>query len=164
MVSKLFALIFGGIGLVMLVIALAFGLNTALSISQSSTAEGTVIDAGNPSGGRKVRALIEFTASNGQVVQFRSNTGTNPPEFQTGQKVKVFYKPADPAGSAFPDSFISLWFWSLLSGLLGLVFGGIGLVCLIMWYTSYRKKKWLQQHGQRITAEITAVRQNRTKW
>ena len=160
MVSRILGLTFGGIGLVMLVIALGFGINTALAISSSLTATGTVIDGGDSSGGGKARALIEFTDSAGRPVQFRSNTASNPPEFQTGQKVKVYYKSSDPAGSAFPDSFISLWFWSLLSGLLGLVFAGTGLVCLIIWYMGWRKKKWLQQHGRRITAEITAVRQN----
>jgi hypothetical protein len=160
MVARLFGLIFGGIGLFFLAIALGFGINTALLISQSTTADGTVIDGGNASGGRKVRALIEFTAATGQTVEFRSAIASNPPEFQTGQKVRVYYKPADPAGSAQVDSFISLWFWSWLFVLLGLVFGGIGLVSLIMWYTGYRRKKWLQQHGQRVKAEITAVKKN----
>lgn len=160
MVARLIGFIFGGIGLGTLAIAFVFAINTTLFISQSTTANGTVTNGGDTSSGRKVTALIQFTAANGQAVQFRSAVASNPPEFQTGQKVKVFYKPSDPAGSAQVDSLISLWFWSLLFGFLGLVFAAIGLVSLIIWYMGNRKKRWLQQHGQRISAEVTAVRKN----
>ena len=161
MVARLFGLIFGGIGLATLAVALVFGITTALAISSSSTANGTVIDGGDTSGGRKVTALIEFTDAAGQTVRFRSAIASNPAEFQTGQQVKVFYKPSDPAGTAMVDSLISLWFWALLFGFLGLVFGIIGLVSFLIWFGDYRKKKWLEQHGQRILAVITDVRINR---
>lgn len=160
MVSKLFGFIFGGIGLVLLVMALGFAFSTGLAIGSSSAANGVVIDGGDTGGGRKVTALIEFTSQAGQVVRFRSAIASNPAEFQTGQQVKVYYKPSDPAGSAMVDSVIQLWFWSLLFGFLALVFGTIGLVSLVIWFTGERKKKWLEQHGQRIQARITEVKKN----
>lgn len=161
MVSKLIGLIFGIMGLGMLAIALVFFISTSLSISSSLTADGTVIDGGDTSGGRKVTAIIQFTDSTGQAVRFRSAIASNPAEFQTGQKVKVYYKQSDSSGTAMADSLISLWFWALLLGFLGLVFSLIGLGGFFVWYTGYRKKKWLQQHGQRITAQITEVKVNK---
>jgi hypothetical protein len=160
MVARLIGFIFGGIGLIQLIIALVFGITTALAISSSTTANGVVIDGGDTSGGRKVTALIEFTASNGQVVQFRSAIASNPAEFQTGQQVRVYYKTSNPADSPMVDSLISLWFWTGLFGILGGVFFIIGLVSLAIWYGGVRKKKWLLQHGHRITAEVTAVKKN----
>ena len=160
MVARLIGFIFGGIGLLQVLIALVFGINTVLAISSSTTANGVVIDGGDTSGGRKVTALIEFTASNGQVVRFRSAIASNPPEFQTGQQVKVYYKTSDPAGSAMVDSLISLWFWTGLFGILGLVFLVVGLVGLAIWYGGLRKKRWLLQYGQRIPAVVTEVRMN----
>jgi hypothetical protein len=160
MVARLIGFIFGGIGLLQLIIALGFGLSTTLAISSSVTANGVVIDGGNTSGGRKVTGLIEFTASNGQVVRFRSPIASSPPEFQTGQQVKVYYKTSDPAGSAMVDSLISLWFWTGLFGILGLVSFSVGLVSFSIWYAGTRKRKWLLQHGHRITAEVTEVKKN----
>lgn len=160
MVARLIGFIFGGIGLLQIVIALVFGISTALAISSSTTANGVVIDGGDTSSGRKVTALIEFTAASGQTVRFRSAIASNPPEFQTGQQVKVYYKPSDPAGTAMVDSLVSLWFWSGLFGILGLVFLVIGLVSLAIWVRGVRLKKWLMQYGQRITAEVTVVKKN----
>ena len=161
MVSKLIALIFGISGLGMLVVALVFFVSTSLAISSSLTANGTVIDGGDTSGGRKVAAVIQFTDSTGQAVRFRSAIASNPAEFQTGQKVKVYYKQSDASGTAMADSLISLWFWALLFGFLGAVFGIAGLVGFFIWYTGYRRKNWLRQHGQRILAVITEVKINK---
>lgn len=160
MVSKLLAKIFGGFGAALLLVALFLGVSTELFIGQASVAEGTVIAAGNPNSSARSSALIRFTAANGQVVEFNSPVRSNPPEFRLGQTVRVYYEAADPSGSARPDSFLSLWFWPGLAGLLGLVFGIVGAGFFMVWLLNWRKQKWLQLHGQRLTAEIIAIRQN----
>jgi hypothetical protein len=160
MVSKALFNIFGLIGLGFLVIALIFGITTQLFISQASVAQGTVIGAASPDSGRRSSALIRFSTSDGQVVQFNSPVQSNPPEFHLGQTVRVYYNLSDPQSSARPDSWLSLWFWTGLAGLLGLVFGLVGAGFFSAWYLNYRKQKWLQRHGQRLTAVITAIRQN----
>ena len=160
MIWKVFAIIFGGIGTILLVIALVFGISTQLFISQASVADGTVISAASPDSTRKSVATISFTTSGGQIFQFNSSVNSSPPEFRLGQQVKVFYNPSDPAGTARPDSFISLWFLTAVFGFLTLVFGGLGMAFFIAWFTSWKKRRWLQSHGERVTAKVTAIRLN----
>src|SRR4051794_376600 len=123
MIWKPFELIFGGIGLVLLLVALGFAINTALFISQAAVADGTVIAAAPPGSTYKSVATITFTTNSGREVEFTSSVRTSPPEFRQGQRVRVFYNPSDPAGSAQAESFISQWFFPALFGFLGLVFG-----------------------------------------
>lgn len=160
MIWKLFAIIFGGIGAILLLIALVFGSSTQLFISQASVADGTVIAAASPDSTRKSVATISFTTSSGQEVQFNSPVSSSPPEFRLGQKVKVYYNPSDPAGSARPDSFLSLWFFSMLSGILALAFCGVGFGFFIVWFLNWKKRKWLQSNGERVTAQVTNIRLN----
>lgn len=160
MIWKLFAAIFGGIGAILLLIALFFGISTQLFISQAEVANGTVISAASPNTTRRTVATISFTAANGQQVEFNSQVSSSPPEFTAGQRVLVYYDPANPAGSARPNSFLSLWFLPMLFGILGLVFFGVGTGFFMVWFSNWRKKKWLSGYGQRITARITGVRLN----
>lgn len=160
MIWKLFALIWGGISALMLLIALIFGIMTQLFISQASGADGTVIAAASPNSTRRSLATIEFTTATGQGVQFNTSISSSPPEFKSGQKVRVYYNPADPAGSARADSFMSLWFFTFLFGLLGLGFGGVGAGFFTAWFLNWRKRKWLGFNGERVRATITTVRLN----
>ncbi len=160
MVSKVLFITFGAIGLGFLAVAAFFSITTQLFISQASVADGTVIWAASPDSVRRSSALIRFTTSDGRIVEFNSPVQSNPPEFQLGQPVRVYYNLADPQSSARPDSLLSLWFWPGLAGLLGLVFGLVSAGFFSVWYANYRKRKWLQHHGQPVTAVITAIRQN----
>lgn len=162
MIFKPFALIFGGIGVVMLLVATGFTISTALFLSQSAQADGVVIEAAPPGSTYKSTATIEFTTADGRQVQFNSGVRASPPEFRQGQRVRVYYDPANPAGSARVNSLLSMWFLTGLFGILGLVFGGVGLGFAIPWVSGARKKKWLSLNGQRVTAYITGVVLNRS--
>ncbi|MDB5078117.1 MAG: hypothetical protein JWP00_41 [Chloroflexi bacterium] len=160
MVYKIFARVFGGIGAFFLLVSLIITISTTLFISQSLTAGGTVTDVIKPNN-RSYIFVISFTPSIGQPVQFSTTASANPPAFQAGQQVRVYYNPSDPANSARVDSFTSLWFWTVLPGLLGLAFGGVGLGFFLTMNFKERKQKWLRLHGQPLTARVTAVRLNR---
>ncbi len=140
MVSKVLAIIFGAIGGGFLLITLFFVISTNMFISQASVAEGTVISAAPPDTGRRSAAQIRFNDANGQVVQFTTNVNSNPPEFQLGQKVRIYYNLADPQSSARADSFLSLWFLSGLFGLFALIFGGIGLGSFTIWLLNRKSR------------------------
>jgi len=157
---NLMAKFFGGAGLVCLLIALVFGVSTQLFLSQASVADGTVIGPRNPESGRKYASTISFTTANGQAVQFTTSVSSSPPEFQLGQKVKIYYSPDNPEASARPDSFLSLWFLPGLFGLLALIFGGLGIGFYMVDFLNRRKIKWLQTNGQRVTAVVSEVRLN----
>lgn len=158
MVAKILGLIFGGTGAVALLIVLFFTIGNLTFISQASVADGTVIRVQRAGNG--YNAEINFTTSDGRAIQFTSLVQSNPPEFEVGQKVRVYYNLNNPAESAKPDSFLSFWFWPGLFGIFVVVFGGIGLVCYSIYYFSQRKIKWLQRNGQRVTGHITSIRLN----
>ena len=158
MVARIIGKVFGIFGAVMFLIALVFMVTTLLFISQASVATGTVLR--ESFGGRTYRATISFITAAGQDVQFDSSVRTSPPEFQVGQKVRVYYNQDDPGGSARVDSFISLWFLPGLFALLGLVFSAIGTAFYLVYFLNKRKQQWLQRNGQRLTAEVSSVRLN----
>jgi hypothetical protein len=64
--------------------------------------------------------IFEFTTAGGEEIQFRSNSGANPPSHKEGDEVEVLYDPYQPL-DARENSFSGLW---MLSTIL-LAFGGI---------------------------------------
>lgn len=100
--------------------------------------------------------VIEFTADNGQAVEYHSTSGSNPPEFRVGEKVNIFYDPADPQNAKI-DSFLDLWFIGVIFSGIGLVGVIIGSVILLLQFKKSRNKKWLLQYGQPVQAIINQV-------
>ncbi len=74
----------------------------------ASRATGTVVDAktawvdpGGPgpignTGGWLRFPVVRYQTASGQMVTFRSRTGTQPSPYKVGQQVPVLYNPADP--------------------------------------------------------------------
>ncbi len=159
-VFRIIGRVFGLIGLGGLLLALGFVTTTLLFISGAKVADGTVVD--NLRGSKNsLRAVIEFPVD-GRTVRFNDSVATNPPQYTTGQRVKVYYNADDPAGSARPDGFASLWFLPLLITLLAGIFGAIGLGFLSVVWVKARKVAWLRRNGLRLEAEVTGVQLNRS--
>jgi hypothetical protein len=161
MITKIFSIIFGGIGAAFLVVTLIFVASNLSFLGEASVADGTVVQLQLTDKRSAYQPVITFTTSTGQRVQFTDTVASNPPQFSVGQSVKVYYKPSDPAGSARVDSLISFWFLPGLFGIFTVVFGGIGAGFFTVGYLKRRKQKWLQLNGQQVTAEITDIQLNR---
>jgi hypothetical protein len=158
MVAKILSYIFGAIGAVAFVLMLFLVITTFTFISQASTTEGTVTKVQRA--GRGFNAVIGFNTLNGRAVEFTTPGSTNPPEFQVGQRVRIYYNPDNPASSARPDSFYSLWFWQLFPGIFALIFGGLGLAFFSVYFFNQRKIKWLRRYGQTVTGQIDRIQLN----
>ncbi len=158
MVARIIGLGFGAIAGVALLILGFVTIGNLTFISQASTANGTVIKF--RSGGRGVYPVISFITADGRSVQFTGPVGSNPPEFEIGQTVKVYYNQDNPVGSAKPDSLLSLWFYAGLAGIFAVIFGVLGLSFYSAFFIRQRRIKWLQQNGQRITGEVANIRLN----
>jgi hypothetical protein len=161
MITKIFSIIFGGIGAAFLVVTLIFVASNVAFLGEASVANGTVIQLQLTDKKSAYQPVITFSTTTGQQVQFTDTVASNPPQFTVGQSVKVYYKPDDPAGSARVDSLLSFWFLPGLFGIFTLVFGGIGTGFFTAGYLKRQKQKWLQLNGQTVTAEITDVQLNR---
>lgn len=136
-------------------------------LSQASRATGTVVDmeAGTSrrsssrgsSGSQPVYyPIVGFTTDAGQAIRFRGSVGSNPPGFQRGDTIKVVY-PASQPEDAQIDSFMQLWFFSLITGGMGILFFAAGLSVLVYGIMRRRQMAWLTQNGQRIQADITGI-------
>jgi len=92
---KYFSLTFLGVGIVLLVFAAFFMLMEQSFLARALSANGTLIDYSHTSRGSSC-PIIEFTAHSGEQVRYHSNICSNPPAYQPGQKVKVYYDPNNP--------------------------------------------------------------------
>ena len=73
-----------------------------------------------------------------------------------GDTVRVRYLKEDPFQARI-DTFIQLWFFPLIFGGLGFLFGMVGSVLMLTVLWSARKEKWLLENGQIVMADIQEI-------
>jgi Protein of unknown function (DUF3592) len=99
---------------------------------------------------------VHFRTADGQEITMITNSGSSPPSYYVGEAVTILYDPRQPYRAEI-RSFGDLWTSPLVFSGLGLIFLSIGAGPAIWWGLSARKNAWLQENGQRITAQITHV-------
>lgn len=128
-------------------------------LATASRAEGSVVALehrrGGEGGGTYV-PVVMFRTEHGEEITFRGTVATNPPAFRTGETVRVLYDP-DMTVPPRIDSFWQLWFGTVILGILGSVFGGIGWGYWGSKIAGRRLEAWLDRHGRRIEAEVVDV-------
>jgi hypothetical protein len=95
---------------VALAVALVSGGFTARFISHSVVASGTVTGLDEQSGenGKMFAPEYTFVAQDGRTYNAVSTSASNPPAYQVGQSIRVFYDPHYPEHNRI-DSFWNLW-------------------------------------------------------
>jgi Protein of unknown function (DUF3592) len=154
--------LFSGIGLAMLAAALFWYQSVKAFVAGASVAQGTVVELVRSQSGSDsptYRPVVRFNASDGQAIEFTSKMGSNPPSYRKGEKVEVFYKPADPQ-NAMINGFFSLWGGPVIVGGLGAVFflvgGGIWLFARL----KGQRDEYLMTHGTPIQTKFQSVELN----
>lgn len=66
---------------------------------------------------------------NGYDYKFVSSSGSNPPEYQTGQSVEVMYDPQNPFNADI-NSWSDKWFGVIIFIILGIVFTALGALLI----------------------------------
>lgn len=145
--------IFPGIGLLLLVIAVSMQVYRLSDQAQMSHTRGKIIDleSGCPS--------LLFSDANEQVHRYRSNTCTNPPAFEMGEWVNLYYDPQNPADARI-DSFGQNWAGSLIVGGIGVVFLLIGLALVLPPLIGRLRGASLLTTGTPVQAEVVDVELN----
>ncbi|MFB6856057.1 DUF3592 domain-containing protein [Streptomyces sp. NPDC056341] len=82
------------------------------------------------SSGPTAHPVVEFKPAGGELTTFRSSMGSNPPAYDTGERVGVLYR-ADDLEDAKIDGFVSLWLIPLIFCGIGLLIAGIGTAIAI---------------------------------
>ena len=162
--TRLIFRIFTITGLLFLVIGCFSVMHTRLFLRRASKAQGIVIqNIWEESGGRSRSMVaypqVRFQTKVGDVILFKSRSGSNPAAFELNQEVTVVYDVADPH-HAYIDSFGQLWALSIIPLAIGAGFTLPELCFVLIRRAGVRKENWLQLNGQRIQAELTEVSLN----
>lgn len=126
--SNLFFYIFGGVALILLVLAGIFALRQAGTQDHVRTM-GVVVEHRWSNDGDTAYVIIEFQAEDGRRFEIRSGVASSNPK-PIGADVPVAYPPGDP-GSAYVDTFWDRWFLVVLLGGLGIVFLAIAIIVTV---------------------------------
>jgi hypothetical protein len=128
----LFGSLFGGIGLLLLAICTVNISHTREFLAEAETATGTVIELvkrrSRDSDGYATDyyyPVVEFTAFNGDLYQFESQTGSSPPSVQVGEAVEIIYDPENIKDARI-RGFFSLWGFAFIFGLVGTIYILVG--------------------------------------
>jgi hypothetical protein len=135
---KLFVLIFGGIGVILLSIAGIVYVREQRFLSTAEQVTGSVVDldrSGGSDGSSAFCPVIEFNTKAGEPVRYYGNVCSNPPSYELGEQVDVVYDPQEISHVQMTG------FWSQYTGVF--VLGIIGLVFLLItiWGVIPAKKK-----------------------
>lgn len=119
-------LVFGGVGLLLCAGAWLLYQNTAAFTASASRAQGEVIALQRVESSRRNssdtwRPLVRFKAPSGETIEFAPSSSSNPPAYDKGEIVGVYFDAADPH-DAMLDGFFSLWGGATILGGLGAVF------------------------------------------
>lgn len=114
-------------GLTMLTLAVYHFVPAYHFKSRAQETEGVVVTLHATHSGKSTIywPMIEFRTRDSRVVRFRSLSGSNPPSYEVGERVRVLYDESAP-DKARIDSFMSMWSLVLILGGLGCVFFFIG--------------------------------------
>jgi hypothetical protein len=122
--------IFCAAGPVVLVVAAVTGVERALSIRSSSSADGVVLALRSIPGSTKksLAPIFRFTALNGMTFTVTSNIYERPSAWQLGGRLRVLYQEDRPENARI-DSFWQLWMPQFVFGVLG---GGFSFIPLLI--------------------------------
>ncbi|MEX2160601.1 MAG: DUF3592 domain-containing protein [Anaerolineales bacterium] len=128
---RTFGLVFFGLGLVFLGLAIAIWASGAVFRLQAERVTGTVVEVElrHYADGNSYCPVVRFTTRDRQIFTHYSDICSWPASYEQGQQVGMYYDPDDPQQVQL-DDFFGIWFLPLLFGFMGLVFGPIGYFAL----------------------------------
>jgi hypothetical protein len=122
-------------GPILLLIAAGTGIERALFLHSSLSADGVIVGLRpvwlyRPSDQSR-QPVFRFTAKNGMSFTVTSNIAQSPSPWQPGDAVRVFYQQDHPE-NAHIDSFFQLWESQVIVGIVGGVFSAIPLLIFLL--------------------------------
>ena len=119
---KIFVLVFGGIGAVLLLFAGISYFREQSFLDRAQVVTGTVTDynlSSSNDSGSSYCPVVDFTTQKGERVKYYANVCSSPPSYDIGEQVEVLYDPEDITHAQMNG------FWSRYTGVI--VLGCIGL-------------------------------------
>lgn len=156
------------VGLGLLAASWFFYSSTSTFLKEAARAEGTVVELNRTVSKNNrtdplerntsisYKPVVHFVTAKGEKIELYSIMGSNPPMYHKGQKVEVFYLPAEPHNARIHD-FFSLWGVALLLGLVGGVFFLTGGGMMLVSSLRARNDQYLREQGISIKTEFQRV-------
>lgn len=158
---SIFNYVFSLIGAGLLAGAIYLYVDKQAFLEKAETTQGTVIEMipKRSKDSTTYSPVVSFTTKSGQTITYTSSTSSNPPSYDVGEKVEIFYDPANP-NDAEINGFFSLWLGVLILGFIGTVFFLIGSLGVLLRYLKNKKAQNIRQTGKPISAKFTQVKLN----
>ncbi|MGI0119184.1 DUF3592 domain-containing protein [Zooshikella sp. RANM57] len=149
------------IGLAMLVGAFFAYKNSHDFVAEAIHTNGTVVEliSSRSSDSISYRPVVEFKTKEGDLIEFTSSTGSNPPSYSRGDAVEVLYLESYP-DKAEINSFFSLWGLSTILGGMGAVFFLVGFLIILFGGLKNKKRKYLLERGYPVKAVFQSAEIN----
>lgn len=148
--------IFGVIGLILLLGA-GYSFYSAKQFQSASIeTTGVVIDL---VGDDTVAPVVRYETASGESFTMKSSVSSNPPAFEIGESVSVFYKEDNPQDARI-NSFLNNHLLALILGVMGLIFFLIGVVPGIIIARGKSNTASLMAQGHQVKAAYRRVEQN----
>jgi hypothetical protein len=129
---KYLPLLFLGVAVLMLVIALISGIRAGLALSRERSAPGQVVamvERRDSDGQPFYYPVVEYALPDGSLREIEVSEGSWPPAYEVGQQVTVAYDPNQPLNSRIQSisSAIGVWTLAIITGFLSAAFFGATL-------------------------------------
>lgn len=162
MVSKLRnVLLLTGVSLLCGSIYLFITTQHFLKVAELTT--GTVVELAvsrSSDGSSTYWPVVQFQTQNGQLIEFISSSGSNPPAHDLGDVIEVLY-PNDEPTEAKINSYLDLWLMFIIVTALGSLFFAFGLGMLYFGGRVRRRAEYLKRNGVEIQAKFLSVEVNK---
>jgi hypothetical protein len=114
-----------GVGLLLLALTLFWIGSTLRATRNMASAEGIVVRFEDNGQLRSYRPVIRFTSARGDQREVTANTSSSQPDYDIGQRVRIFYDESDINQHAVVDDFEQRWFPVLVASVLSLTWCAI---------------------------------------
>jgi hypothetical protein len=153
--------IFTIIGLGMLLGSLYWYQSIQSFTEEALRTEGTVVElvSSRSDDSYVYKPVVRFTTDQGELMEFISGTGSNPPGFTVGETVGIFYLASDPQ-EAMIDDFFSLWGGPLIVAGMGIIFFVIGGSIFLVSLLQKQKEQYLKTNGLPVQTKFQSVEIN----
>ncbi|MBE8726537.1 DUF3592 domain-containing protein [Flavobacterium hungaricum] len=158
---KIIKYVFLIIGLIALGGALYLYQNKREFLDKAITVQGTVKEliSSRSKNSTTYKPLVSFITKDGKQIEYTSSVSSNPPSYEVGEKVEIFYDPADPYDADI-NGFASLWLGPLVLGILGIIFFSIGFSIILFGRMKQKKIEDLKFNGKSISTKYDHVELN----
>jgi len=149
------------IGIGLLIASFFFQQTTRAFLAHATKTEGVVVDLARSYSNQSTTfaPVVRFTSQDGIQTKFTSSHGSNPPSYHVGQKVQVFYDPADHYDARI-NTFMSLWGVSTIVGGIGTLLLAVSAGISMTATLRKRADEYLKRNGQQISTDFQSVTLN----